>query len=75
MLTIAGLILVAAGILAALYYWRASWGAYVATLLVVVGTGLQVYEAWAKLPAQCRSWARAMSCMIPTSPDVKGKRR
>jgi hypothetical protein len=69
MLTIAGLVLVAAGILSFLFYWRAS---YVAALLIVIGTGLQVYEPWTKLPAQCRSWAGALSCVIA---DATGKRR
>jgi hypothetical protein len=75
MLTIAGLVLVAAGILAFPFYWRTSLGSYIAALLVVLGTGLQVYETWSKLPPQCRSRAGALSCMIPASADAKGKRR
>jgi hypothetical protein len=75
MLTIAGLVVVSAGILTFLFSARAVLGSYLGALLVVLGTGLQVYEAWGKLPAQCRSWTGALSCMIPASPDVKGKRR
>jgi hypothetical protein len=50
MLTIAGLVLVAAGILALLFYWGMPRGSYVAIVLVVIGTGLQGYEAWVRLP-------------------------
>ena len=66
MLTIVGLVVVAAGILAAVFAWRTAMGAYLAAVLVVVGTGLQVYEAWARLPDRCRSLTGAMSCMMPT---------
>lgn len=75
MLTIVGLVVVAAGILAFLFSPRKLLGPYLGALLVVIGTGLQVYEAWGKLPAQCRSWAGAVSCIKPAPPDVKGKRR
>lgn len=75
MLTIVGLVVVAAGILAALLAWRTTLGAYLGALLVVIGTGLQVYEAWARLPDRCRSWTGAMSCMTPGAPEPKGKRR
>lgn len=75
MLTIAGLVLVAAGILVFLFSWRKLFGPYLAAVFVIIGTGLQAYEAWARLPAQCRSWAGALSCAIPASSDVKGKRR
>lgn len=75
MLTIAGLVLVAAGVLACVFYSRMSLGPYVGAVLVIVGTGLQVYEAWAKLPVQCRSWTGAMACVMPASADAKGKRR
>ena len=78
MLTIAGLVLVGAGMLAFMCFWRMPFGAPLGAAIVIVGTGLQAYDAWAKLPAQCRSWTGAMSCMKPAAPaaaDVKGKRR
>jgi hypothetical protein len=75
MLMIAGLVLVGVGILAFMFFWRAPFGAPLGAVIVVVGTGLQAYDAWAKLPTQCRSWAGAMTCLQPVAPDVKGKRR
>lgn len=74
MLTIAGLILLAAGILSVLFLSRARWTTQIAGLLIVAGTGLQVYEAWAKLPPQCRSLSTATSCMFAQA-DAKPKRR
>lgn len=67
MLTIAGLVVLAAGILAFMFSARAGLGPYLGAVLVVLGTGLQVYEAWGKLPTPCRSLTGAVSCMMPAS--------
>jgi hypothetical protein len=75
MLTIVGLVVVGVGILAALLAWRTTVGVYLGAALVVLGTGLQVYEAWARLPDRCRSLSGAMSCLAPGAPEPKAKRR
>jgi hypothetical protein len=75
MLTIAGLVLVGVGMLAFMFFWRESFGPSLGAIVVIIGTGLQAYDAWGKLPAQCRSWTGAMACMNLASPDAKGKRR
>jgi disulfide bond formation protein DsbB len=74
MLTIAGLVLVAVGVLSVLFISSARWATQIAALLVIAGTGLQVYEAWAKLPPQCRALSTAASCMFAQA-EVKPKRR
>jgi hypothetical protein len=81
MLTIWGIFLVAAGILVGtlvprlppkILSGKAFGAAYLGAALVVLGAGMQIYEAWWKLPPQCRS-VLSMSC--DTSPAPKSKRR
>lgn len=75
MLTVLGLVVVAAGILAFVFGTRTALGAYLGALLIIVGTWLQVVEAWGRVPGQCRSWTGAVSCTISALQDVRGKRR
>lgn len=42
--------------------------------LVAFGAGVQVYDAWWKLPPQCRS-VLAVSCPAPVQTAAQGKRR
>ena len=79
MLTVWGILLVAAGILIGILVPRllpkivSGLGpAYLWTVLVVLGAGMQIYEAWGKLPPQCRS---LLSVSCDTSPPAKSKRR
>ena len=46
---------------------------YLGTALVLLGAGLQVYEAWWRLPPHCRS-VLSLSCE-PAPPAAKSKRR
>jgi hypothetical protein len=80
MLTIWGIFLLAAGIFIAALGPRllpklgsGPASVYLGTALVLLGAGLQVYEAWWRLPPHCRS-VLSLSCE-PLPPAAKSKRR
>jgi hypothetical protein len=79
MLTIWGIVLLAAGIFVAALGPRllpklgsGSASIYLGTALVLMGAGLQVYEAWWRLPPHCRS---VLSLSCEPAPPAKSKRR
>lgn len=74
MLTIWGTVLIALGVLLGAFAPRLLPKAfsgkglapvYLGAALVLLGAGMQVYEAWWKLPPQCRS-VLSLTCPAPT---------
>ena len=79
MLAIWGIVLLAAGVFVAVLAPRllprfglGPASALLGAALVVLGAGLQIYDAWWRLPPQCRSVV-SLSCE-PAQP-AKSKRR
>jgi hypothetical protein len=81
MLTIWGIVLAALGILVSALAPRllpkasARTGtvpALLGAVLILLGTGMQVYEAWWKLPSHCRS---LLSLTCPPAPPAPSRRR
>ena len=83
MLTIWGVVLAALGILVGVFLPRlvprlfSGQGVLpnaVGIALVGLGAGMQVYDAWSRLPTHCQS-VLSLSCPAQAPPAAKSKRR